>query len=88
MGDLLLILFCDEILALGRDEVGAVDREQRLALPDVLIGGVDEDFLDEAGEAHLDVREPGFIDGDVARGADFDPTRSLRCTRPCFTPML
>ena len=75
--DFLLVLLCDEILALGRDEVGAVDREQRLALPDVLIGGVNEDLLDEAGKTHLDVREAGFIHGDIARRADFDP----RC--PC-----
>ncbi len=65
----LLVLLRDEILALGRDEVRAVDREQRLALPDVLISGVDEDLLDEAGKAHLDVREPGFVEGDVACGA-------------------
>ena len=65
--DTLLVLFRDEILALRRREVRAVDGEQRLPFAELLIGRVGKDFLDVSRIPHLDVSDFGFIDGDIAR---------------------
>jgi len=69
--DQLLVLPGEQVFALSGHEVRAVNREQRLALLNVLIRRVGEYLLNPPGKSHLDVGQLRFIYGDIAGDADF-----------------
>ena len=58
----------EEIFAFGADEVGTVDREQRLAAMDVLVGRIREHLLDPSREARLHVCLQSFVGLDISGG--------------------
>ena len=64
------VLFRDEILALRRREVRAVDGKEGLPFAEVLIGGVGEDLLDVSRIPHLHEGELGFIDRYISSRAN------------------
>jgi hypothetical protein len=67
----LLVLFRDEILALRRREVRAVDGKERLPFAEVLICRVGKDLLDVSRIPHLHEGELGFIDRYISSCVNF-----------------
>ena len=67
----LCVLLREQVFALGDDQFRAMDREQPLTFPHVLVGRVRKYLLDVAGDSRLNVGQPCFVDGDVAGGPDF-----------------
>ena len=55
---------------LRRQHLRAVDRQHRFTLLDGVAGEIDEDLLDPAIEARVDVRDPRLVVGDLADCAD------------------
>ena len=76
-GQLLVGFQCRDVLALRRQEVRAVERQERLALLDALPGDRDEEFVDPAVDLHGDVVQPGFVGHDARRGVNFAREQTL-----------
>src|SRR6185312_1127590 len=66
-----IILFGEEVFALCRRDLRAVDGEQPLALSDFLVHRVCKYLLNPPGEPYLNPCELRFVDLDIAGGADF-----------------
>src|SRR5215472_3158188 len=64
-----MILSREQVLLFRRHQVGAVNGEQRLSLPDKLVSRIGKHFLNPSWKAYLNIGQPGFVDLDIADGA-------------------